>query len=208
MKLILSGLIAALLIFSACEKVDDQVVSPNEIQKDNLATTGSTDLVPNEVTFAIIPLPEKSPIYLDSIFTVSKLIYGIFGGVITLNETYISKDGKLVTMLIDMLIPPLSFTGKKLITLTIDDSLAIMHCEPGMNFSIPINVTQTFTGLNLETVNPDDIDYAYITYNGTYESVPNDGIIVIKPLGVLTVLNAKITHFSRYGWVRKHNNSN
>ena len=208
MKLILSGLIAAILIFSACEKIDEQVVGSNEIQKENFSQTTSTDLVPNEVNFAIIPLPERSPIFLDSVFTVSKLINGLFGGVITLDKFYISKDDKLVTMLIKMVIPPLSFIGNKWITLTIDDSLAIMHCEPGMNFSFPVIVGQTFTGLNLDTYNPDDIDFGYIKNDRTYELVPNDGIIVLKPLGLLTVINAKITHFSRYGWVRKHNNSN
>lgn len=206
MKLILTGLVALMLIFSACEKIDDPVSSPNEFHKLSTNTIGVE--ANNNINFALVPLPPKSPIYLDSIFTVSKLINGLLGGVITLNKSYISNDGKLVTMLIDMVIPPLSFLGQKRITLTIDDSLAIMHCEPGMNFSLPVVVLQTFTGLDLETYNPADLDFAYIGYNNTYETIAYDQIIVSKSLGLVSVVNAKINHFSRYGWVRKHDNSN
>ena len=168
----------------------------------------SFGIIPNRPNFAIIPLPEKSPIYKDSVFTVTKNINGLLGGVITLNKSYTSIGGGTVNILVEMVILPASFFGQREITLTIDDSLAIMHCEPSMNFLLPVVVLQTFTGLDLATYNTNDIDYGYIGYNGNFELIPRDIILVNKLLGTVTVVGAKINHFSRYGWVRKHGNSN
>jgi len=205
MKLILSGLLALILIFSACEKIDDQVVSPNDLQKYNSNSAGIT---PSTINFSLIPLPQKSPIYLDSVFTVSKLINGLLGGAIVLDRTYISDKGQLVTMLVNLVIPPLSFLGQDTITVTIDNDFAAVHCEPGMTFLHPLLMLQTFTGLNLSKYNTEDIDFVYINDEGGIEDVENSLIIVNKPLGLVTVIGAQLHHFSRYGWVRKHDNSN
>ncbi len=111
-------------------------------------------------------------------------------------------------MLVDIVILPLSFNGQRNITLTIDRDHALVNCEPGMTFQHPLIMLQTFTGLDLSNYNSEDIDFVYLNKNGDIEEVENAGIIVIKPTGTLTVLNAQIDHFSRYGWVRKHSNNN
>lgn len=203
MKSILSLALIGFLIFSGCENFQDPNLSSSHLKKGSVNSNGQ---VQDPGKFDIIPLPEKSPIYLDSLFSVTKIINGLLGGVITLDETYISKEGKLVTILVEMVFPPLSFSGQREITIAIDDSLAIMHCGPSMNFNRQILVQQTFTGLELSKYNPDDIDYAYINENGTYSVVPYDFRIVNKELGIVTVVNAKLNHFSRYGWVRKGGN--
>lgn len=197
MKLLLSGLIITVLIFSACEKVDDPITGPNELHK-SISDTFGTDY------YDIIPLPGKSIGFLDSTFTVTKVINGLLGGVITLDRTYISEDSTLVTMLVDVVIQPLSFWGKKKIILRIDDTTATVHCEPGMTFQRPLLMLQTFTGLDLSEYETEDIDFVYINDDGNIEDVDNLGIIVVKPLGSVTVISANLWHFSRYGWVRRH----
>ncbi|MFI5236880.1 MAG: hypothetical protein ACHQLA_02960 [Ignavibacteriales bacterium] len=199
MKLLLSGFIASILIFSACEKVDDPITGPTELQKQNF---NSNSTVTDRFDYEIIPLPPKGPGFIDSIFTVSKLINGLLGGNVILNKTYLTPQGKLVTMLVNVKIPALSFFGQRNIRLTIDNDKAAVHCEPGMTFNRPLIMLQTFIGLDLSNTNTQDIDFVYINDDGTIEDVPNSQIIVIKPLGLVTVISARLNHFSRYGWVR------
>jgi len=198
MRLLLSGLLLSILIFSACEKVDDPITGPNELRKSGSDTFGTAK------SYDIIPLPTKSIGFLDSVFTVSKLINGLLGGVINLNKTYISKEGTLVTMSVDAVIQPLSFWGTRRISFTIDDTTATVQCEPGMTFQRPLLMVQTFTGLDLSEYETEDIDFVYIKDDGGIEDVENSLILVNKPLGLVTVIGAQLPHFSRYGWVRRH----
>jgi hypothetical protein len=201
MKLLLSGLIIVVLIFSACEKVDDPITGPAELQKQNF---DSNSIVTDQSDYDTIPLPPKGPGFLDSIFTVSKLINGLLGGNITLNKLYRTPQGGIVTMFVNVVIQPFSFFGQDTLTLTIDDGVAAVHCEPGMTFLRPLIMLQTFTGLDLSGYNTRDIDFVYIKDDGTIEDVPNSRIIVIKPLGLVTVVGARLNHFSLYGWVRRN----
>jgi hypothetical protein len=205
MKLIISGLVLLTFVFTACEHINEPVTHPIELNKE---FDSPFDKTAEELKISIIPLPEKSSIYLDSIFTVTKLINGLLGGVITLDKAYISKEGKLVTVLVNMIIPPLAFIGQREITVTIEDSTAVMNCGPGMSFRRPLIVAQTFTGLELMKYETQQIDYGYINDNGDFYAIPRTAIIVNKQLGLVSVIGARINHFSKYGWVRKHNNGN
>jgi hypothetical protein len=205
MKLIISGLVLFTFVFTACEHVNEPVTLQTELNKE---FDSPNDKSAQELKISIIPLPEKSLIYLDSVFTVTKLINGLLGGTITLDKTYISKEGKLVTVLVNMIIPPLAFIGQREITVTIEDSIAVMNCGPGMNFRRPLSLVQTFTGLDLKDYETQEIDYGYINDDGHFYSIPRTAIIINKPLGLVSVIGAKINHFSKYGWVRKHNSDN
>jgi hypothetical protein len=203
MKYFLSAILLALTVFWGCEQSSDLVTGPQVTLEKT--TLGSSGIVPTDNTYDLIPLPQRSPIFQDSTFTISKLINGLLGGNIILNRTYISKEGKLVTMLVNLVVPPLAFPGNRNITLTIDNCFANVHCDPGMTFNLPLIMVQTFTGLNLKEYNSQDIDFVYLKDDGSIEEIDNSLIIVEKLTGTLTVLNAQIPHFSRYGWVRKHN---
>jgi hypothetical protein len=202
MKYFLSTILLAILLMWGCEPSSDQVTGPSTTLDKSIES--SWGITPDRGNYDLIPLPVRSPIFQDSIFSVSKLINGLLGGNIILNRTYISREGKLVTMLVNLVVPPLAFTGNRNITLTIDNSFANVHCEPGMTFNLPLLMVQTFTGLNLKQYNPQDIDFVYLKDDGGIEEINNSAIIVEKLTGTLTVLNAQVPHFSRYGWVRKH----
>jgi len=202
MKIFSSLLIAAVLFLAGCDTGFDPVseTQKTELKKPSAQSFGSGNSI---INYEIIPLPARSPIFLDSVFAITKTILGVLGGQIILDRSYISNRGKLVTMLVNLVIPPHSFSGQRDITLKIDRGFAIVHCTPQMNFNIPLNLIQTFTGLDLENYQTEDIDFVFIKKNGLIEEVERTSITVIKPLGILTVLNAKLNHFSIYGWVRK-----
>ena len=198
MKYFLSAILLAFLLFWGCEQSSDPLTGPNSTL--DKSTISSNDL--SNKVYSMITLPNRSPIFQDSVFQVSKVINGLFGGSVILNKTYISENGKLVTMLVNLEIPPLAFTGNKNIVLTIDSCFAAVQCEPGMRFRLPLIMTQTFTGLNLKGHNAGDINFVYIKDNGGIEEIPFS-IKVVEPLtGTLSVIGAQIPHFSRYGWVR------
>ncbi len=201
MKYFLSAILLTLTFFWGCEQSTDPLTGPSStLEKSSI---GSSGLGTNN--YDILQLPARSPIYQDSVFNVSKLINGLLGGNIILNKTYISKDGRLVTMLVNLVVPPLAFIGQQNITLTIDSCFAAVHCEPGMTFQLPLIMVQTFVGLDLKKYNTEDIDFVYLKDDGGIEDINNSAIIVEKLTGTLTVLNAQIPHFSRYGWIRRHN---
>ena len=199
MKYFLTAILLSLILFWGCEQSSDYMTGPqDQIQKS--IVTGFNNTVKNDFTYDLIPLPSKRfpLISLDSLFTVSKLINGLLGGTISLNRTYISEKGKLVTILVDIVIPPLAFSGQDTITITVDNCFAVVHCAPGMNFQKPLIMTQTFIGLDLLNYNPSDIDFVYIKDDGSLEDINHGLIIVEKLTGTLTVLDALIPHFSRH----------
>jgi hypothetical protein len=205
MKRILSILVVFSLIFSACDTITDPSINPDQLKKTNFDPNNQSV---EAVKISIIPLPERSPIYLDSIFTITKTINGLLGGTITLDRAYVSKEGNLVTVLVSMVIPPLAFLGQRDITVTIEDSVAVMDCGPSMSFQRPLICLQTFTGLDLSNYDVGEIDFMYIHNDGRYTPVPRTTLLVNKTLGLVSVLDARINHFSKYGWVRKSGNSN
>jgi len=204
MKIFSSLLIAAVLFLAGCDTGFDpvSVTQKTELQKPKSTSIG---LVDSEINYELVALPVRSPIYLDSVFTITGIIIGEVGGRILLDRSYVSENGQLVTMFVDMVIPPNSFSGQRRINLTIDKDFAVVHCLPAMEFKFPLTVVQTFTGLDLQDFQSEqeDFDFVYIKKNGNIEEVERTSIIVNKTLGILTVLNAKLNHFSRYGWVRK-----
>jgi hypothetical protein len=205
MKIILSLTLIMSLLFLACEPITDPVSNPDSLKKSDWSPNNQSG---NAIRIAIIPLPEKSPIYLDSIFTISQTINGLLGGTITLDKAYVSKEGRLVTILVSMVVPPLAFLGQRDITVTIEDSIAVMDCGPSMTFQRSLICLQTFTGLDLSDYNTEEIDFMYIHDDGRYTPIPRSSLLINKPLGLVSVISARINHFSKYGWVRKSGNSN
>ena len=202
MKIFFSLLIASLLFIYSCETNIAPVYQEPD-QQSVEALSGEEGSIKSVINYELIPLPRRSPIFLDSIFSITKTIVGEIGGQLTLERLYISDKGKLITMLVDLVIPPHCFTGQRNITLNIERDFALVNCSPQMEFKMPLHLVQTFTGLDLQNYETEEIDFVYIGKNGRFEHVDRTAIVVNKLLGIVTVLDAKLNHFSRYGWVRK-----
>ena len=79
---------------------------------------------------------------------------------------------------------------------------AVVDLYPQMTFDNPLNLNLTFSGLDLTGVNPSEVNFYYIDPDGNLEIAENDGITVDIANGTLSVKNAKIPHFSRYGFAK------
>jgi hypothetical protein len=150
----------------------------------------------------LIPLPNKSPLWEDSVFTMSREIDGSVGGRMIMEKYYIAENGDSVIIKADLRIPPEAFRGIETITMKVDNKYAAIHFYPTMVFKDTLRLFQSFEGLNLEEYPTGTIDFVYISDDGSISLIKKNGVQVIVPQGIVRVQNAKLTHFSRYGWVR------
>ena len=195
MKTILTVLMFAIVFLFGCDTSNDLTVNP--------AVDNS-----NTQVFKLIPLPKKSALWMDSVFTISQLIDGSVGGRIIMANYYISDTGDSVEFEVDLRIPAGAFQGSETITITIDSDSAAVHFYPEMVFADTLRLFQSFEGLNLENMQTGTIDFVYVRDDCSIELIKKNGTQIVVPQGIVRVQNAKLLHFSRYGWIRKHTNDN
>ena len=191
MKTILKILVFTLFAIWGCEDTNNLLVNNFEIDYQP-----SLSKMEN---YEIISLPEKSPLWMDSIFTMSKEIDGSVGGRMIMEKYYIAEDGDSIIITADLRIPAGAFQGTEIITMTVDHEFACVNFFPSMIFDKTLKLSQSFEGLHLENYQTGTIDFAFIGDDGSIELIKQDGL----HQGVIRVLNAKLLHFSRYGWIRK-----
>ena len=196
MKNILTILLFAIVLLFGCDTSSDLSVNSSE---SNFSKS-SICLTPHEQ----IPLPDKSPLWTDSIFTMSQVIDGSVGGRMIMEKYYIAEDGDSIIMKSDLRIPANAFKGTETITMTVDDHNAAVHFYPEIIFTDTLKLCQSFEGLHLENYPVKKIDFVFIRDDGSIEIIKKNGIQIVKLQGIVRVQNAKLLHFSRYGWVRKN----
>lgn len=195
MKTISAIIMAALILLIGCDTASDLAV----INPENDFSQLSEDVQ----LFEKITLPNKSPLWQDSVFSMSQTIDGSVGGRIILDNYYIAENGDSVIFKVDLRIPAGAFQGTKTITITVDQIDAAVHFYPEMVFTDTLRLFQSFEGLNLDDYTTGTIDFVYIRDDGSVELIKKNGLQIILPQGILRVQNAKLLHFSRYGWIRK-----
>ena len=186
MKFLFSFFLLAILFFFGC---GDSPNSPVESNNDS---------------FSSIKLPAKGGISVESSFSVTKEIKGSQGGVLEINESYISTDGRLVNVIGQLRIPKHAFQGKEVITFTIDDQIAAAKFTPHMVFDIPVELKLEFEGISINEIQNigRKYDFLYFDDNGHTEEVNHSDIIVIQWAGKIMVEKAFLNHFSRYAFTR------
>ena len=199
-------LIISILLISlvGCTDNSESLLDPN-VDNYTLEKSTSFSHTPDSYMsdYELIPLPPKAFEWQDSVFSVSQTVNGTLGGTILLDKFYVSSEGQIISILATLVIPPGAFEGNKTITATIDDEYAAVHFFPSMTFERPLKLTQSFSGLDLTDFSTGTIDFVFIDDNGTVETISKNGIQVILPQGLVRVLNAKISHFSRYAFSRR-----
>lgn len=73
---------------------------------------------------------------------------------------------------------------------------------PTMDFAPAANFSITFKGVDLSGIDEENVKFVYIDTGGVTQVVDCRKIIVNKGRGMIGVVGAKITHFSRYGFTR------
>ena len=132
--------------------------------------------------------------------TASKTINGDFGGLIPLNlESEDEETGAKGWLYL----PRNSFDGEKTISVTVVDGLAALDFEPsGTSFELPAHLTVQFNGVEFDDDDTDDIDFQFIASDGSLVPVEYRKLIVNKKYGWVIVIDAKLEHFSRYGFTK------
>ncbi len=185
MKKILVLMLFAGIVFTGCTDVKINNVSP-----------------PTKGTYSLIPIPEKTGLYSEADFTTTSTIDGATGGTMTMNQSYWGNNGHLVTISLSMIIPPGAFSGVKTITLTADDQYAALICTPAMVFDLNLTLNFSYTGLSLnrQSISHYRQGFYFMPNSGVPDEVNNSGVEINRLLGKVKVIDAKISHFSRYGW--------
>ena len=186
--------ISILLLFSltliSCS--DTVLNNPNPANSGNSGLQKPADFSSSNVTQTI------------SHTTVSKTINGNLGGTIRLTGIYVGLDLRIITVDGTLSIPAGAFQGTKTITLFADYSTPGIICEPSMEFDVPLTLDLKYIGLDLRHLgfNHNNIIFAYLEDDGSAKPVVNEGIDFGLLSGLLGVRQAKIEHFSRYGFTR------
>lgn len=94
-----------------------------------------------------------------------------------------------------------SFEGSQDITIKTDTEFAALDFYPeGISLEKPARLTVIFKGIEFDDDEP--IDFQYIDENDNLASVDYSRLIVYRELGWVIVVDAKLYHFSRYGFTK------
>jgi hypothetical protein len=145
-----------------------------------------------------IALPQPSGMQVNEEVSSSKVIDGSKGGHISLNSNF--YYGRVI-LKSDLEFPSASFSGSVNFTVTHDAATCVSTFGTSFVFNQDLIFNISYTGLNLNGINPSRVKFAYIAADGSVQYAVNDGIIVDLVTGKLEVINAKVPHFSRYGFV-------
>ncbi len=159
-------------------------------------------VVPVEPTYEIIQIPPRAS--GGPSFFSTETIDGSKGGYIKIKESYTTVNGDTVEIDVKLKIKKDSFSGIVDITMTVDDVYTAVQFTPEMVFNKPVDLDVKYKGLDPDQLNltSGSFEFLYIDDNGNSETVPSNGVVVNKELGEIRVKKAKLSHFSRYVFIR------
>lgn len=163
----------------------------------------SSDPVQKQDRYSLIKLPKASGLQINTIYSDSKSISGSQGGSLNIQGSYSGGPFGTVSVNAILVFPAGSFSGTKTISMTADDEHCASSFLPGMSFSLPGVYNITHMGVDLTGIDPTKVTFVYLKADGTLEYPVHEGISVDASIGKISVTNAKLNHFSRYGFVNK-----
>ena len=176
----------AILVFFGC----------NEQTEINSPVEGSSSQ-----QLKLISLPTPTGLTVESLFIQNMLIDGDIGGTFQAEFSYEGGPNGLVTIGSDMEFLPGAFAGTVDISQSFNTETAAVTFGPSMQFSVAVKYSLTITGLDLTGVNPNTLDFVYIAADGTIYDCKYDSVTMDLNTGTLSVVDAELNHFSRYGFV-------
>ncbi len=137
------------------------------------------------------------------ILFAAKYIEDHKGGTIKIDEKISGGPFGEIDVNVELKFPKDAFIGNKNITLALETSFGTTTFSPHATFEKCAVYNAEIRGLDLSGINPSDIDFVYKTEKGKYEFIDKSKIEVDLKEGKLKVRDAKLPHFSRYGFIRK-----
>ena len=147
-----------------------------------------------------IALPQAEGMQVNTDWTVSKIIDGAKGGYLSNSISYTGFWGT-VTISGTITFSKLAFTGKNTITMTNNNISAVAEFGPSMVFYKNAIFNFNVSGMDFSWLDLSNVKFAYIAADGSVQYAVNDGITYDKRTKTLSVINAQIPHFSRYGFI-------
>lgn len=182
MKKYLSTIVLISLIFVRCTD-PISVNNPVEISKD-------------KVTW--LTINNEGGLSIEGTRTWSKFINGSNGGFFYGTKSLSSS----VSAYVEIWVPAGAFNGYKTISATLSSASVYADFAPTpMTFNTPIFYTVEYFGVDLSGIDPTNIDFYYIDGSGNMVKAEYSEIYVEN--GWLCVVDAQLSHFSRYGFVNK-----
>ncbi|MDX1702220.1 MAG: hypothetical protein R3250_16455 [Melioribacteraceae bacterium] len=138
-------------------------------------------------------------------YYVSELVDGEIGGWVTVSDYYINTQGQHVTLYLRLRILPGSYQGIRNIEMILNPEDASIQFYPEMTFTRDVRLDLWYKGIDLQAMGytlSGDVDFAYFADNGDIELIENTKSSVDIRKNKIEVRNAKLSHFSRYGWIR------
>ena len=156
-------------------------------------------LEPNWIS---LPQSSSSGMQVNTEWETSERINGAQGGFLTNSVTYSGGIFGTVTINAKLEFQQGAYAGNKTISMKLTDENTSVQFNPAKSgFARLVLYNVTYTGLNLSGLDPTKVKFAYIGADGSTEYAENEGITVNIATGTLSVKNAIIPHFSRYGFV-------
>jgi hypothetical protein len=176
------------VIFFSCDSTENSILTA---ENSNVNFSSLTKSVSNDY---------------EPVFQITKTINGLLGGVILIDTTLVNELGNLVRVEATLRIDSLSFEGEREITLIPNINDASIQFFPEMNFNRKLKLQLVYTGIELGSLgfkSNSKVDFIFMGNGGEYEPIDYNFCIVNWPIQQLRVSNAKLSHFSRYAFVRK-----
>lgn len=152
--------------------------------------------------FKRIQLPQPKDLGVEFVLQDSEKIKGSIGGDLEIVGAYASTSG-VVAIESELLVPAGAFNGAKWITLKHEGLFVDVELYPHMEFDTPVFLNVKMTGLDLSDItDPSTVKFVYFAPDGSIEPIAYENMVVDLQAGVLEVENAKLEHFSRYGWAK------
>ena len=156
-------------------------------------------------TIVSTPTPTSSEKIIDSQLYASELIDGEIGGWLILNERYINGEGRQISVYGRVRILPGSYQGVINIEMFLNTEDISIQLYPEMTFARDVRLDLWYSGVGLQAIgytSSGDVDFVYFDDKGDIEIIENNNSTVDLRKDKIQVNNAKLYHFSRYGWIR------
>ena len=187
--------VISLLILGACSH-DTSILEPVE---QSASSVSQNDSEPDWLLNNLLINPVLSKVHKKK-----QLILKDKDCEMKLEKKYVDRRGNKVIVKVIMKIKKGTLDQDSEIEMRVDDKTGVLTFTPHQEFKKYAILTVELSGLNPGIVNPDDVRFAYLAENGTYEEVDYNKLEIKIKNGKLSIKlkEAKLPHFSRYGFFR------
>ena len=184
MKYYLLVPILAIFIFAGCAK-ENSIMGPQSSQTQSNSQW--------------ITINHIASLSVENTYTASKSIDGSKGGSIELSKIF-KNDGNWALVTAKLTIPKGAFSGTEVISYTVNTETAGIDFSPAtVSFDKNLSLDITFTGVNISGYNVSNLIFSYLEDNTIVPAKFTYANANIAQ-GLLVVVDAQISHFSRFGW--------